>query len=198
MKPFNDETVFYLVRHGEAEQNVRHILSSRDNGESFALTGVGREQAAKAAEDLKGEAIDIIFASPLRRTRETAEAIAATTKAEIVFDERLRETDFGIFSGRPTTDLWAKYPEPITRLEGNEEERLEGFRAMRTRLESFLADIPEAYRGKHIAIVSHGDPIEILHGILSGMTLEASVIGWSPKVGSWTEVIAKLHNMSRS
>lgn len=192
MKQSSNETIFYLVRHGEAEQNVRHILSSHDNGEQFGLTEAGKSQAEAVARELADESIGIIFSSPLRRTRETAEAIAAATGAQIILDDRLRETDFGVFSGRSTSELWAKYPEPITRLEGNEEERLEGFRAMRTRLESFLADIPEAYRGERIVIVSHGDPIEILHGILSGVTLEASVSGWSPRVGSWVKVVPSL------
>lgn len=186
----HSETTFFLVRHGEGEQNVRHILSSIDNAEEFGLTEIGKRQIEKAAEELMKEGIDIIFASPLRRTRETAEIIAGSIGAEIVFDERLRETDFGIYSGRSTSELWAKYPEPITRIDGNEEDRLEGFRAMRVRLEAFLADIPDEYRGKRVAVVSHGDPIEILHGILFGETLEASVSGWSPKVGSWTKVVS--------
>lgn len=186
----HSETTFFLVRHGEGEQNVRHILSSIDNAEEFGLTETGKRQIEKAAEELTKEGVDIIFASPLRRTRETAEIVAGSVGAEIIFDERLRETDFGIYSGRLTSELWTKYPEPITRIEGNEEDRLEGFRAMRGRLEAFLADIPEEYRGKHVAIVSHGDPIEILHGILLGETLEASVSGWSPKVGSWTKVVS--------
>lgn len=186
----HSETTFFLVRHGEGEQNVRHILSSADNAEEFGLTEIGKRQIEKAAEDLTKEGVDIIFASPLRRTRETAEIIAESIGVEIIFDERLRETDFGIYSGRSTSELWEKYPEPILRLEGNEGERLEGFRAMRTRLEAFLSDIKDEYRGKRIAIVSHGDPIEVLHGILEGLTLETSVSDWSPKIGSWTKVVS--------
>ena len=186
-----EPTVFYLIRHGEGEHNVRNILSSYDDSEQFGLTETGQRQIGVCAEELGCEKVDIIFASPLRRTRETAEIIASATGAEIVTDDRLRETDFGIHSGRQASEFWAKYPDPLTRLEGEEKEGLEGVRAMRVRLESFLADVVEEYRGKHIAIVSHGDPIGVFHGILEGMALETSVVSRSPRVGSWMKVMKK-------
>ena len=69
MEQFDQKIIFYLVRHGEGDQNVAHILSSSDNGEQFGLTETGRAQAEAMARELGGETIDIIFASPIRRTR---------------------------------------------------------------------------------------------------------------------------------
>lgn len=194
-----EPTVFYLVRHGEAENNVLHILNSYSEADRYALTEKGRGQATKVAtNDLSEDTVDIIFSSPIRRTRETAEIIARATGAKVIFDERLRETDFGIYSGRPTSALWGKYPDPLMRLDGNEEEHLEGFGAMRDRLESFLKDVLAKYAGKTIVIVSHGDPLEQVHGILLGDSVQKSVNGWYPEKGSCTKVISKLHDMSRS
>lgn len=107
------ETVLFLVRHGEAEQNVRRILDSFPGNPEFGLTEAGREQVRKSAEAIAHEGVDFLFSSPIRRARETAEAIAeACGGVSVSFDDRLRETDFGVWSGRSADDFWAKYPDP--------------------------------------------------------------------------------------
>jgi broad specificity phosphatase PhoE len=52
---------------------------------------LGREEARKTAVYLQSHAISHIFASPLRRARETAEIIAATLQLPIAIEPFLRE-----------------------------------------------------------------------------------------------------------
>ncbi|WP_051815922.1 histidine phosphatase family protein [Glycomyces tenuis] len=73
--------VFYVVQHGEKER------SAGDPG----LTERGRRQAALAAERLRGAGLTGVFAGPLRRARETAEAVAAASGLEVRTDARLTE-----------------------------------------------------------------------------------------------------------
>lgn len=186
----NNETTFFLVRHGEGEQNVLRILNSLSEGERFGLTEAGRAQVEVTAGELAGEDIDAIYSSPIRRTRETAEIISIATGVGIVFDERLRETDFGVWSGRSADDFWKKYPDPASRLDGNPEDGLEGFRAMRSRLGEFLREALVEHAGKKIILVSHGDPLEQLHGILTEEDIVATISGWYPKKGIATKVSA--------
>ncbi len=188
MELSNDETTFYLVRHGEGEQNVLRILNSLSEGERFGLTEAGRAQVEATAKELAGEGIDLIYASPIRRTRETAEIISAATGASITYDERLRETDFGVWSGRSADDFWKRYPDPSSRLDGNDEDGLEGFRAMRSRLGEFLREVLNENIGKKIVLVSHGDPTEQLHGILTKEDIGTTISGWYPKKGFATKV----------
>jgi len=183
------ETVLFLVRHGEAEQNVRRILDSFPGNPEFGLTETGREQVRKSAEAIAHEGVDFLFSSPIRRARETAEAIAeACGGVSINFDDRLRETDFGVWSGRSADDFWAKYPDPKMRADGNGEEGLEGFLAMRGRLAGFLNDILSGNEGRRMALVSHGDPLEQLHGLLVGDDIEATFSGWYPDKGAMTRI----------
>ncbi len=183
------ETVLFLVRHGEAEQNVRRILDSFPGNPAFGLTESGRGQVRKSAEAIAREGIDFLFSSPLRRTRETAEAIAEVCGGVPVnFDDRLRETDFGTWSGRSADDFWAEYPEPGMRIDGNDDEGLEGYCSMRRRLADFLNDVLSGNEGRRIAVVSHGDPLEQLHGLLVGDDIGATLSGWYPDKGSMTRV----------
>ncbi len=86
----------YVVRHGQTESSARRAYSGRSD---IALTGEGREQARRAAEQLAGAGIDAVYSSPLSRARDTAQAIADATGAPLTVDERLTEIDYGRFEG---------------------------------------------------------------------------------------------------
>ncbi len=188
----NQRTVFFLVRHGEAEQNVRCILDSFPGNPTFGLTEAGREQVRESAEEISIDGIDRLFASPMRRTRETAEIVASVCgETPIMFDERLRETDFGTWNGTSADAFFGpsgKYHDPLSRFEGNADEGLEGYVFLRMRLVHFLSDILIENEGKRIVIVSHGDPIEQLRGILTKEVVESAAVGWYPKKGSVTKI----------
>src|SRR5436309_1380376 len=64
----------YFVRHGESEANSLGLSA----GSEFdtPLTNFGREQARKAGQELKDKKIELIIASPMERTVETATIIA--------------------------------------------------------------------------------------------------------------------------
>lgn len=181
--------IFYLVRHGEAENNVRSILNSLPEIRTYALTELGREQAALAAEFLATADADVILSSPIARTRETAGIIAEATGLMIEFDERLREAGMGIFNGKKQEELLEKYPDPQMRISPDPDDGVESFIGIRGRLKSFLNDVQEKYADKKVIVVSHGDTLEQLHGILTEEAPGRSASGWYPKKGSYTEVV---------
>lgn len=93
-----------LLRHAESEGNAaRRIQGWADYG----LTGFGRQQAEAAARHLAGSGAVALYSSPLRRARDTAEAVAALTGLEIVDVPDLREYRFGEAQGL----LWAEAQE---------------------------------------------------------------------------------------
>jgi phosphohistidine phosphatase len=73
----------YLVRHAEAAPG--------EPDELRALTPEGRRQAEELAERLRADGVepDAILTSPLLRARETGQALAEATGAELQPDERL-------------------------------------------------------------------------------------------------------------
>jgi probable phosphoglycerate mutase len=77
----------YLVRHGEA-------ASTWGQHADPALSELGRKQAAATADallaTLKGT-IPRVTSSPLRRARETADALATRLGCEVAIDDRFRE-----------------------------------------------------------------------------------------------------------
>lgn len=87
---------FYFLRHGETTWNA----IGRTQGQLDApLSDRGRVQAVEAAEALRDEPVARIVASPLSRARDTAEAVAAVTGAEIDFDPALMEFHAGDWQG---------------------------------------------------------------------------------------------------
>jgi probable phosphoglycerate mutase len=92
-----------LVRHGETEENKMHILQGRIPGK---LSKDGIEQARKVALRLKEEQIDFIYASDLARASDTAKEIQKFhPNVKIVYNELLRETDFGDWTGKSQLEV---------------------------------------------------------------------------------------------
>ena len=98
----------FLVRHGETEWNRIHRFQGRSD---VPLNKIGKEQAHALALALKDEPIMAIYASPLVRALETAEAIKTYHPSISLFEEPgLIEMDLGEFDGMEA-GLWVEqYP----------------------------------------------------------------------------------------
>src|ERR1700674_4516541 len=89
-------TVFHLLRHGE-HGLLGRVLAGRMPG--VGLSERGRAEIAAVAERLAGDKVAALYASPLQRTRESAEIIAERLGLEIEFRDDLIELDFGEWTG---------------------------------------------------------------------------------------------------
>lgn len=98
---------FILVRHGETVANIEKVYSGWSN---YDLTEKGKLQIKILAEELKTYNVDVIYASPLGRTIETATEIAKIMEKEIVTDDNLREINFGVFDGKTAKEIEEEYP----------------------------------------------------------------------------------------
>lgn len=183
-----ESMTFYLIRHGEAENNVAGIANSLPEKEIYHLTPNGKSQAEQVAKFLKEKGVDVVYSSPLTRTQETAKIIANASGLPIIIDNRLCEVEFGVFNGRPVKDFFAKYNDPKARVFPDAADGVESFISLRKRLSGFLSDVTRAYVGKKAALVSHGDTLEQLYGILYNESPGVSSTGWYPEKGSCTEV----------
>src|SRR5689334_15064805 len=88
----------YLVRHGENWANITREFSHKKV--DYSLTPKGILQAQQTAELFKSKQIDEIYASPLKRARETAEIIAQALGLDVVVVEHFREVNVGALEGQ--------------------------------------------------------------------------------------------------
>lgn len=102
----NSPHPFYFLRHGETQWNKDKIVQGQFDSQ---LNETGRAQAAHAASILKTQPIARIIASPLSRTKHTAEAVAAETGLEIIYDDDLMECHLGDHQGEPYGDWVPEY-----------------------------------------------------------------------------------------
>ena len=88
----------YIARHGQTEENVRHILQGQMPGH---LTPEGIQQAEELREKLRDMRFDRIFTSDLKRAVDTTRIISEPHGCQFELEPRLRERDFGIHTGGP-------------------------------------------------------------------------------------------------
>jgi probable phosphoglycerate mutase len=89
-------TTIYLVRHGKTDWLGNRITG---NIKGVHLNEIGRSQAARIAAYLAQFSIKAVFSSPMERTMETAEPLAAVKGLSISSLDFLREIDFGTLQG---------------------------------------------------------------------------------------------------
>jgi probable phosphoglycerate mutase len=142
---------------------VQRRYSGRGDPE---LTPLGHAQAAGAAARLaRDPAIAAVLTSPLRRARQTAEAVAAATGAPLVVREGLVETDFGAWEGLTFPEARARDPRLHTEWLGSEEVAPpagESFAAVGRRVAAERAELLAAYPGATLVLVTHVTPIKML------------------------------------
>jgi len=163
----------YLVRHGQSEDNAAGVLGGRRDS---SLTRLGREQAERVAEGLRAEKIDLIYASPLKRSLDTARIIAGRLGIEdMKIDDNLMERDFGILSGKPYAET-GKYATGVIRVGPVEyflhAEGAEEFPALLLRAREVLAEVREKHADDNVLLVTHSDLGKMIRAAYYGWTWE--------------------------
>ncbi len=172
-------TKLILIRHGEAESNAANIIYC--GTDKYHLTAKGREQVAAGIEEIKKEipadkAKIAFFASPLLRTKDTAEMIGQAFGIEPVIAEELREIALGSWNDKNRADLDAHDEQRKKYMSAKPEEVMdiptgiggETQTQVQERVYKWLLKILPENKGKTILIVSHSDPIDDLVSILRG------------------------------
>jgi broad specificity phosphatase PhoE len=100
--------LIFLARHGQTEYNDK----GRFQGHlPVPLDATGRRQAVELADLAAQRKWAALWASPLQRARETAEAVSAAIGLEPQFDPRLTETDTGDWTDRSFDEVLAEDPD---------------------------------------------------------------------------------------
>jgi probable phosphoglycerate mutase len=168
---------FVLLRHGETPLTPQKRFSG-SGGSDPSLSGVGREQAEKVAEALaRRGTIQAIVSSPLARTRETAQIVAARLGLEVAVEEGLRETDFGAWEGLTFAEVRERHPDDLNAWLADPHAAPTGggesFAATGTRVAAARDRLVAAYAGRTVLLVSHVTPIKTLVRLALGAPPES-------------------------
>jgi broad specificity phosphatase PhoE/ribonuclease HI len=155
-------TVTHLLRHGQTEHTPERRFSGRND---LPLSRTGRAEAQAAGERARALGIEVVVASPLRRTRETAELVAAALDLPVTFDEDLAELNFGDIEGLTLDEARARHPlaarrflDDVTVAAPNGESIAD----VSTRVARARRRILSQHAGRTVLIVSHVTPIKLL------------------------------------
>jgi len=164
-------TLLLLIRHG-ANDWVHGRLAGRIPG--VRLNDEGRRQAQSLAARIAPLPLDAIYASPLDRTVETAQAVAGPRGMTLRLVEGVQEVDYGEWQGAELKELYKHelwpgvqhYPSG-TRFPGGETLG-EAQNRMVAALDALRARHPKGI----IAVVSHADIIKLAVAYYIGMHLD--------------------------
>jgi probable phosphomutase (TIGR03848 family) len=173
-------TTVMLIRHGRTAANTAGILVGRTSG--VELDEVGRDQAAAVGLRLAAVPLHAIVTSPLRRCRQTAQAILSANQGDpvVAVEQGLVECGYGEWTGKSLRELskerlWqsVQHQPSAVRFPGGESMSEMSGRAV-SAIRSWDRQLA-ADRGEEAvwAAVSHGDLIKAILADALGMHLDS-------------------------
>ncbi|HET9080566.1 MAG TPA: histidine phosphatase family protein [Trebonia sp.] len=181
----------WLVRHGESTWNVAGLCQG--HSDEAELTERGLRQAADAAAQFGYRPVRAIYASDLRRARQTAAAFAAVLGLPVQLDARLRERRLGVLEGTASRAISpsalghgdGRLAGPDTRPAGGE-----SVRDLYLRAAGFCDDLAAGLRDRRdtlpgltgrngdVLVIAHGGTVRVLAAYLSGVPVDQ--MAWQP------------------
>ncbi|MGH8905440.1 MAG: MSMEG_4193 family putative phosphomutase [Egibacteraceae bacterium] len=159
-----------LIRHATTATTGKRLAGRTD----VPLDEAGRAQAEAAAARLADLPIKAMYASPLPRTRETAEIVAAPHRLKVRACEGVIEVEYGRWTDRPLKPLTRNKLWPViqarpslVRFPGGETLRQAQLRAV-----DAFEEISARHRAALVAVVSHADIIKAVVAFYVGMPLD--------------------------
>jgi probable phosphoglycerate mutase len=157
------ENRFWLIRHAESTWNA----AGRWQGQADPpLSPRGREQAARLAGSLADAELQVLVASDLARSAETAAILGRALGLRPCLDPALREIDAGSWSGQARSGIAGRDAEALARFDsGDPDARAGGAECRReaaARVRRALLELDVGHRGGRLAVVTHGGVIRSL------------------------------------
>ena len=171
-------TTVVLVRHGVTPYTVEKRFSGGLTSANPGLSDEGRAQIRAVAEWLGpiADRIDAIVASPVCRTRESAEIIAAALGRQVELEPGFAEMEFGRWDGLTFAEVGERYPEDLQAWLDSVDHAPAGgesFRAVQERVLAGLRRLLKTHAGRTVVVVSHVTPIKTLVAEAVDAPLEA-------------------------
>ena len=182
-------STLWLVRHGESTWNTAGLAQGwADEAE---LTTRGLRQAAVAAAQFGYRRVQAIYASDLRRARQTAAAFAAVLGLPVQPDARLRERSLGVLEGTAHSTI----PATVTGVADGlvidpdvRPPRGESVRDLYQRVATFCDELAASLQpaagaapagpGGDVLVIAHGGTVRVLDAYIHGVPVDQ--MAWRP------------------
>ncbi len=175
------KTKVYLVRHAEAMGNVNEFFQGRTDCE---ISPKGKKQLDCLAERFRDIHFDVLYSSPLSRTRETAAAVNRYHGLDIIYDPQLIEINGGEWEGKKWADIPVLYPEEYhlwtEDMANFRTEKGEAMTEVFDRMKKAVDNIVRSNVGKTVTVVSHGCALRNYLCYAAGDPItKLADVGWS-------------------
>lgn len=170
-----NKCTIYVLTHCESCYNRLGIFTGRINSK---LTENGHRHAARIANDLKNDKIDIAYTSPLLRTKQTLKHILVYHKdTKVMVDERLIERDYGELSRKSKEKYKREHPDLFPIYHRSYEippPGGESIRQVEERVMPLIKKIVSDVKKNHInvLVVTHGNTIRPIRKYFENLTNE--------------------------
>ncbi|MFE5486977.1 bifunctional RNase H/acid phosphatase [Streptomyces sp. NPDC056527] len=168
---------FVLLRHGEtALTPEKRFSGSGGTDPELSAAGLRQAEAVAAALAARGT-IQEIVSSPLKRCRQTAEAVAARLGLDARIEDGLRETDFGAWEGLTFAEVRERYADDLDAWLASPKAAPTGggesFATVARRVSATRDRLTAAYAGRTVLLVTHVTPIKTLVRLALGAPPES-------------------------
>ena len=172
----------YLARHGQTDWNLGHRVQGQTD---IPLNATGISQAEALREKLKDYDFDVCYCSPLKRAVQTAE-IAVGNRVKIIFDDNLKERNYGSFEGADNRN-WDKKNDLDRRANINDG-GIEPIKDLLARSKKVLDRLKaENPPDAKILVVGHGTLLKTLHFNIIGYDDDTDFLSFNLKNGDVVE-----------
>lgn len=166
-----------LLRHGETALTPQKRFSG-SGGSDPELSPAGRRQAEAVAAALAARGtVQAIVSSPLRRCRETAQAVADRLGLPVTVEEGLRETDFGAWEGLTFGEVRTRFPADLDAWLKSAKAAPTGggesFASVTRRVAAARDRLLAAHAGRTALLVTHVTPVKTLVRLALGAPPES-------------------------
>lgn len=165
-----------LIRHGETTWNNRGKIQG--SSDSSVLNKKGKLQAQFTAERLAKFKIDVMYASGLKRAKQTARIISKTVSIKIKVTKNLNERSFGILEGKKVDYVFGKLDSmPDKARYRFRPKNGESPHDVELRVRKEMKKIMNMHEGKTVLIITHGGVIKTVIKLIKKIPVEKRVEG---------------------
>ena len=166
-RPGETATTLVLVRHGVTTHTSAKRFSGGLGGDNPPLSEEGRDQIRAVGDWLAplGERATSIVASPVRRTRESADLLGELLGVAVTEEPGLAEMEFGHWDGLSFPEVAERHGPELEAWLGDLDLAPTGgesFRQVQERVLAALDRVLADHAGGTVVLVSHVTPIKVL------------------------------------